>query len=154
MAEARDFIGRGWSFPFGFSARTGGVLRDEGRGVQQQLERIRDSLQQILGVRRGEMFMVRRFGSNMRDLIFQGIDGPLVEAAEFVATRAIEDEEFGDKRIFINRLSVDRDTVTVSAIIVRVNYTIRSSNVEGNLVFPLYLESTERLAAESNLQST
>lgn len=154
MATSRNFVGSGWQYPFGFDPRTGGVLRDEGAGDRQQLNRIRDALQQIIGVEKGEMFMVRRFGSGMRRLLFAANDLTLRQMIEFGVNQAVDDEEYGERRIFIENIKIDTFADDRSRVDVRIRFQLRSSNVDGNLVFPLYLTTSERAAAERGFVST
>ena len=48
MSFGRDFLGRGWAFPFGFDGATGGVAMSEGA------ENIRQCISVILSTRPGE----------------------------------------------------------------------------------------------------
>jgi hypothetical protein len=59
-------IGTGIKFPFRFDERTGGVKESDG------LDRIRESLQEILGTRIGERLKRPDFGSRIRELLFEG----------------------------------------------------------------------------------
>ncbi len=139
----KDFIGRGWLFPLRFSPSSGGVAKDRGEGSQQRLNRIRMSLQQIIGVKRGEMFMQRKFGSGVRGLIFQMDTFNLKQRVEFAVTRAINDRQFGEKRIFLNQMAISVDRATAIANII-MNVVLRSSNVAGNLVLPFYTSDADR----------
>ena len=147
MAATRAFIGKGWKFPIRFDPRTGGVQKDGPPGIEQQLGRVRQSLQHILGIRRGEMFLQRGFGSTVRDLIFQLDSFNLQQRFEFAAVRAIEDQEFGEPRVIVNRIEVnlERRSGIASA---DADVTLRTSNIPGNLVFPFYVDEAERNAAE------
>lgn len=139
----RNFIGVGWLFPVRFDSRTGGVKKDGNVSLDQQMQRVRQSLQHILGIRKGELFLQRGLGSTVRDLIFQLDTFNLGQRFEFAAVRAIEDEKFGEPRVVVNRVSVllDRGTGVASA---DMSVQLRSSNVPGNLVFPFYVDETER----------
>jgi len=148
----RNFIGRGWVFPIRFDQRTGGIKKDVGTGINQQLARVRQSLQHIMGIRKGEVFMQRRMGSTIRDLIFQLDTMNIEQLFQFAATQAIEDEEYGEPRVVVNRVGVllDRTTGIADA---DMDVSLRASNVPGNLVFPFYTSETERAAAERNLEA-
>ena len=146
----RDFVGRGWSFPFRFDPSTGGVSKDRGSGADQQLNRVRMSLQQIIGVKRGEMMLSRRFGSTVRDLIFNLDTFNLQQRLQFAVGRSIQDRRFGEKRVFISRLTIELDRSTAIAEII-LDVVLRATNVEGNLVIPFFLAGQERAAVERAL---
>jgi phage baseplate assembly protein W len=101
------------------------------------------SLQQIIGVKRGEMFMQRKFGSGVRGLIFQMDTLNLQQRIEFAVTRAINERQFGEKRVFINQMAVTVERSRAVATII-LNVVLRSSNVEGNLVLPFYTSEADR----------
>ena len=52
----KDFLGRGWKFPFGFDPASGGVALSEFE------ENIRESVTIILGTQPGERQMLPEFG--------------------------------------------------------------------------------------------
>lgn len=64
MAIRKEFLGRGWSFPFTFDPATGSVAFSEYE------ENIRQNVTIILGTRPGERQMVRDFGCSIHDLLF------------------------------------------------------------------------------------
>ncbi len=144
-----DIVGQGWTFPFQFDPRTGGVSRDPPPSIVQRLQRILYSLQQILGVKLGSMFMSRKFGSAIRTLLFKPNDASLVGLLQYAVTTAIETWE---KRIQLNNVSVTPDPVVIGRVNVGVDYTIRQTYVQGNLVYPLYLPDATRPVAEVPLQ--
>lgn len=146
----RDFIGRGWRFPFRFDPRSGGVAKDQGEGTNQKLSRVRQSLFLIISVRKGELYFSRRFGSRMRTLIFGLNTANLMQRIKFEVFAAFEDRDFGEHRAFIDRVSIllpDRVRGRASAD-VSVGFVLRNTNAEGNLVFPFYLTGSSRTAAE------
>lgn len=144
-----DIVGRGWTYPFAFDSRTGGVAKDQGTGELQRLNRILNSLQQILGVRVGELFMSRTFGSAINTLVFKPNDSSIRGLVQFAVTQAIETWE---KRIRLDFVDVQPDPDVPSRVQITLNYTIRRTNVQGNLVYPLYLSDATRPAAEAALQ--
>lgn len=60
----KDFLGRGWRFPFGFDASTGRVAMSEAE------ENIRTSISLILGTRPGERQMLPAFGCRVHELMY------------------------------------------------------------------------------------
>lgn len=144
-----DIVGRGWSYPFGFDARTGGVAKDPPVSDEQRRQRIINSIEQIIGVAMGSLFMSRTFGSETRDLVFKPNDISLYGLIQFTVTQAIETWE---KRIRINNVDVEADPDEPARVQISLDYQIRRTNVQGNLVYPLYLSDAVRPAAEVGLQ--
>ena len=64
MATRKEFLGRGWSFPFHFDPATGAVATSEFE------ENIRQSITIILGTRPGERQMMPKFGCRIHELLF------------------------------------------------------------------------------------
>jgi hypothetical protein len=60
----KDFLGRGWWFPFRFDPASGGVALSEFE------ENIRQCITVILGTKPGERQMLPEFGCRMHELIF------------------------------------------------------------------------------------
>jgi phage baseplate assembly protein W len=143
----RNFIGTGWLFPVRFDSRTGGIKKDSTVSLEQQIQRVRQSLQHILGIRKGEVLLQRGLGSTVRDLIFQLDTFNLGQRFEFAAVRAIEDEKYGEQRCITNRVSVvlDRGTGQANA---DMSIQLRNSNTPANLVFPFYVDEAERGSAQ------
>lgn len=150
MAE-RNFIGKGWSYPFRFDSRTGGVAKDQGDGVAQQLTRVRSSIKHIMSVKRGELFFARRFGSRLRNLLFALSTANLEQRLQFEVLLAIEDREFGEHRATITNVQVLVPTINNDQTRLDVTFSLNNTNAEGNLVYPLYLVESERAAAERGL---
>lgn len=101
------------------------------------------SLQQIIGVKRGEMFMQRKFGSGVRDLIFQMDTFNLEQRVQLSVTRAINERRFGEKRVFLNQMAVSVERGTGVANII-MDVVLRTSNVQGNFVLPFYTSAADR----------
>lgn len=127
------FLGRGIRFPFRFSERTGGTEESS------DLDRIRESIRQILETRPGERLMRPEFGSRVKDLVFEQNDTVLKGLLRFHITDAIRRWE---KRVTVTNLSFDDspDTTDANRLLVRITYRVIQSQVEGNMVFPFYRE--------------
>ncbi len=127
------FLGRGIRFPFRFSERTGGTEESS------DLDRIRESILQILETRPGERLMRPEFGSRVKDLVFEQNDAVLKGLLRFHITDAIRRWE---KRVTVTNVSFDDSPETTDAnrLLVRIAYRVIQSQVEGNMVFPFYRE--------------
>ncbi len=123
------FLGQGLRFPFRFSERTGGTEESS------DLDRIRESIVQILETRPGERFMRPKFGSRVKDLVFEQNDAVLKGLLRFHITDAIKRWE---KRVAVTNVSFDESSETTdhNLVLVRISYRVIQSQVEGNLVWP------------------
>ncbi len=127
------FLGQGLRFPFRFSERTGGTEESS------DLDRIRESIIQILETRPGERFMRPEFGSRVKDLVFEQNDAVLKGLLRFRITDAIKRWE---KRVVVTNVSFDESSQATDAnrLLVRITYRVIQSQVEGNLVWPFTRE--------------
>lgn len=127
------FLGRGMRFPFRFSERTGGMEESS------DLDRIRESILQILETRPGERLLRPEFGSRVKDLVFEQNDAVLKGLLRFHITDAIKRWE---KRVVVTNVSFDDppETTDANRLLVRITYRVIQSQVEGNMVFPFCRE--------------
>ncbi|MBT3219002.1 MAG: GPW/gp25 family protein [Proteobacteria bacterium] len=112
----KDFLGRGWKFPFGFNGASGGVQTSEFE------ENIKESVTIILGTRPGERQMLPQFGCRIHELMF----APNTRATATLIARHVRDAlERWEPRIEV--IKVDSWPDPNGAIRVEVNYRIRST---------------------------
>ena len=64
MSRGKEYLGRGWSFPFKFDSSSGSVAYTEFE------ENIRQSMSLILATRPGERQMLPEFGCRAHELMF------------------------------------------------------------------------------------
>jgi len=64
MSRGKEYLGRGWAFPFGFNRATGAVAYTEFE------ENIRQSMALILATRPGERQMLPEFGCRAHQLMY------------------------------------------------------------------------------------
>lgn len=64
MSSEQEYLGRGWSFPFGFSSATGGIKTSVNE------ENIRQCIAVILATKPGERQMLPRFGCRIHEMLF------------------------------------------------------------------------------------
>lgn len=81
MAVRKEFLGRGWAFPFHFDAATGMVA------LSEYEENIRQNITVILGTRPGERQMLPEFGCRIHDLLF----APNTRATAHMVARHVHD---------------------------------------------------------------
>jgi len=128
-----DFLGLGLKFPFRFSDRTGIPM------ASSDLDRINESIIQILETRPGERLMRPDFGSRVRDLVFEQNDAVLKALLRFHINDAIKRWE---RRIVVNDISFDVSPATTDRhlLFVRIDYRVIQTNVPGNMVWPFCRE--------------
>lgn len=125
------FLGRGLSFPPTFSLQEKDIQMAAGaRDIEQSLEI-------ILGTRPGERPLESSFGCNLDELLFESIDLSLVSfMQEAIRTALILHEP----RINVNEVIIESDEVPEGRLLIRIDYTVRSTNSRFNFVYPFYLE--------------
>ena len=121
-------LGKGIKFPFRFYRRTGGTQESEG------LDRIRESIIQILETRIGERLKRPEFGSKVKDLVFEHNDEVLKGLLRYHVVEAIKRWE---KRVVVTNVSFDNsgNPEDGNILVLCVKYLVVESQVEGNLVW-------------------
>lgn len=128
--EARAFLGTGFGFPPTTDGR-GAVRSSSGERT------VEESMRVVLGTAKGERVMRPDFGCGIHDHVFEEVVPATVTLAETSVSDALTRFE---PRIEV--LAVDATPAGEageSRLDVRVEYRIRSTNAEGNFVYPFYL---------------
>lgn len=81
MAVRKEFLGRGWAFPFQFDPATGMVA------LSEYEENIRQNITIILATRPGERQMLPDFGCRIHDLLF----APNTRATAHMVSRHVKE---------------------------------------------------------------
>jgi hypothetical protein len=130
MAEDSQFLGKGWSFPPVFDKTTREVIMLEGE------EDVKSSIEIILTTQLGERVLRPTFGWRRDQWVFES----LTTTTATVIQKEIESALlFFEPRINLHTVRLlpgDRNSGKVEIL---VDYTVRSTNTRGNLVFPFYL---------------
>ncbi len=117
MKNPKEFLGRGWAFPFQLDSATGGV------GYSEFEENIRQNITIILGTKPGERQMLPQFGCRIHELLF----APNTRATSaMVAHHVSEALRRWEKRIEV--LKVDATGDQVGTVRVSVDYKILATN--------------------------
>jgi phage baseplate assembly protein W len=131
MAEDSRFLGRGWSFPPVFDKTKKEVVMLEGE------EDIRSSIEIILSTELGERILRPSFGWKRDRWLFES----LTTTAATAIRKEIEDALlFFEPRIDLNTVRLIPGEKTSGKVEILIDYTVRSTNTRGNLVFPFYLD--------------
>lgn len=118
----KEFLGRGWAFPFKFDPASGAV------SFSEYEENIRQCITIILGTRPGERQMMPEFGCRIHEMLFAPNNQTTAQVASGHVRQALNRWE---PRIEVD--SVDASTDPSGAIRVEVVYTIISTGAVQNL---------------------
>jgi phage baseplate assembly protein W len=129
MAD-QSFLGTGWSFPPSFTGGGANVVTVAG------VEDIHQSLQILLSTRLGERVMQDGFGCNLDNVIFEEMDQGLVNTLSSLVSDAIL---YHEPRISLDRLDVSESGSMQGLLLIRIEYTVRSTNSRFNMVYPFYV---------------
>jgi phage baseplate assembly protein W len=134
VADDQQFLGKGWAFPVTFENHGRGVA------VAQAEEDIRQSLVILLSTSLGERVLRPTFGWKREALMFE----PLSTSFASYLVREIENAIlFFESRIELNAVDFENSPDQAGLILIRLDYTIRTTNTRTNLVFPFYLDHQE-----------
>jgi phage baseplate assembly protein W len=126
MTIRKEFLGRGWAFPFHFDPASGGVA------LSEYEENIRQSITLIIGTKPGERPMLPEFGCGIHQFLFAPNTRATGNMIAFHVEKALLRWE---PRIKVEgvKASTGRD----GEVRVEVDYRIISTNSPQNLVHVL-----------------
>lgn len=127
---SKDFLGRGWQFPVETDDR-GNIERSAG------VADIEASIRLILDTAKGERVMRPEFGCGIHDYVFATVDRSTLTLVETSVRDALREWE---PRIDVRTVEVSTDELDVGKLLIRIDYRVRATNNEFNLVYPFYLE--------------
>lgn len=145
MANANEFLGKGWSFPPAFDAGSKGVLMTE------KVEDIERSLHILLSTRVGERIMQPKYGCNMDNMVFEALSTTTITLMEDKIRTAIL---YFEPRIDVEKIVVDINNELEGIILISVDYVVRATNSRFNFVFPYYKNEGTELTFLSTNQGT
>ncbi len=126
------FLGAGMKFPPQVDKATGRFV------VSSEEESVKESVYLILMTQKAERFLRPEFGSNLMSYTFMDINATTVNMMIRDLTQQILEQEPRVRDVAITTDSQVKD----GCLLVNIDYTVRSSNVRDNLVFPFYLNAT------------
>lgn len=130
MNGDKQFQGTGWKFPIRTDA-AGNIVLSSGD------ESIRESMWIILSTARGERMMRLEFGCGIHDLVFAPTDVGTLRSIEAHVQEALTQFE---PRIDVINVNVSDKEASTGKLLISIDYRIRMTNNEFNLVFPFYLK--------------
>lgn len=126
----KDFQGTGWKFP----------LRIDGLGniaFSHGEEDVREAIWVILSTARGERVMRPDFGCGIHDLVFAPINTGTLAIVEANVREALT---LFEPRIDVLTVNASAKEAEHGRLLISIDYRIRTTNSEFNLVFPFYLK--------------
>jgi phage baseplate assembly protein W len=129
-AGDRAFLGRGWAFPVQTGA--GGEIAE----AEYETD-VHEAVRLVLGTNLGERVMLPQFGSGLRALLFEPLTATTRSLVELRVREALVRYE---PRIDVLGVKVELRTGAEAAVLVDVDYRVRSTNTFYNLVYPFYLQ--------------
>jgi uncharacterized protein len=118
----KEFLGRGWKFPFQFDPATGGVA------LSEYEQNIKENISIILGTKPGERQKLFDFGCGMHEMMF----APATRATSTIISRMVE-RSLGRWEPRIEVIKVNAWPEPNGLIKVHVEYKIRATLSEEEL---------------------
>jgi len=127
--QEKTFLGQGWRFPMGVNG-SGGIAMTKGG------DDIDASIRVILATATGERVMRPEFCSSIHDVVFAPNNPTTHGLIAFYVQEALNRWE---PRIDVTGVNAQADIVEPGRVIVNIQYQVKATNDERNLVFPFYL---------------
>jgi phage baseplate assembly protein W len=127
---AKEFLGRGWKFPVNVDAK--GKIKMAEREAD-----IKEAIWLILSTSKGERVMRLDFGCGIYDFVFAPINTTTIGLVEASVREALT---LWEPRIELVNVNVSADKVEEGKLLINIDYRVRSTNNEFNLVYPFYLK--------------
>ena len=128
-----DFLGVGWWFDVSARAPMDGAASPR---MAYYDESIRQSIWIILSTARGERVMRPDFGCGIHNLIFALQNATTAGLVRHEVEQALL---YWEPRIEVLRVTADPDP-SEPALLISIEYRVKSTNSRANVVYPFYLE--------------
>jgi phage baseplate assembly protein W len=126
---AQEFLGVGWRFPV--------QVDSAGNIATSAFEQdIREAIRIILSTTKGERTMRPDFGCGIHDFVFDSMSTTTIGLIESSVREALIRWE---PRIELLNIRVSTEAAEVGQLLVGIDYRVRATNNEFNLVYPFYL---------------
>jgi phage baseplate assembly protein W len=133
----KEFLGCGWRFPVELDS-VGKLL------YEKEEAKIEQSILIILGTAQGERVMRPNFGSRLRELVFAPLNSTTTALASHYVVEALTKWE---PRIDVLNVRAQPRGALEGVLDINIEYRVRGTNSEFNLVYPFYLREGSREAA-------
>jgi uncharacterized protein len=128
-----EIIGSGLAFPLAVDRRGGIALARDEQDIDQ-------AIQLILGTAPGERPMRPEFGCGVHDFVFDSIDANTIGNMEEAIREALLRWE---PRIEVRGVRFDATEAGNGLLTINIEYEVRATNTERNLVYPFYVIPAE-----------
>lgn len=129
MSDPSDFIGRGIAFPMRVD-QSGAIAMSSGPAD------IDSSIRMILTTAPGERLMRPLFGCRIWELLFEPINANTLGLMGEAVREAIGRWE---PRVVLDDVRLDPSGQHAGAVLIEIDYTVRTTNDRRNLVYPFYV---------------
>lgn len=127
---AKEFLGKGWKFPVLVEGLTGKLA------MSAYEQDIREALWIILSTAKGERVMHPDFGCGIHDFVFASLN---ISTMGMIESKVREALLCWEPRIEILRVEVSLEKADAGKLEVQIEYRVRTTNNQFNLVYPFYL---------------
>jgi|TARA_B110000977_G_C10979351_1_gene455502 phage baseplate assembly protein W len=128
--QEKSFLGIGWSFPPTFNKERSDIE------MTTKEEDIKQSLHIYFNTKLGERIMRQDFGCIIHEHLFDRLDKSILDVLTFELKQNIGNIE---PRIIVNEISIMPIDINEGSVEININYTVITTNVRDNIVFPYYL---------------
>lgn len=127
----KEFLGIGCKFPLQVDKLTGKIL------MSDYEEDIREAIWIIIATAKGERIMQPDFGCDIHNFVFATLSMATMGLIESSVREALVRWE---PRIDLSEVKVSPVQETVGQLEIKINYRVRTTNNQFNLVYPFYLQ--------------
>jgi phage baseplate assembly protein W len=124
-----NFLGTGWAYPLAIDPRGRIALALGERSIERSIEI-------ILSTAKGERRMRPEFGCGIHDLLFAPNDA---NTHGLIQSEVAEALGWWEPRIEVVAIDVETHEDDPALLLVNIQYLIRATNDNRNLVYPFYL---------------
>jgi phage baseplate assembly protein W len=126
----KAFLGKGWALPVTVEAATGKIA------MSAYEQDIKEAIRIILSTTKGERVMRPDFGCGIHDLVFESMHTATLGLVESNVREALINWE---PRIEVISVDVSTAEADNGRLNVNIDYRVRETNREDNLVYPFYV---------------
>jgi phage baseplate assembly protein W len=127
---AKEFLGRGWKFPVNVNAK--GEIE-----MSEHEEDIKEAIWIILSTSKGERVMRPDFGCGIYEFVFATINTATLGMIEASVREALT---LWEPRIELINVNVSAEQAAEGKLLISIDYRVRMTNNEFNLVYPFYMK--------------
>ena len=134
--DKKSFLGIGWGFPPNFNNQSANIDT-----VTKEVD-IKQSLEIYFNTKLGERIMRPDYGCVIHNRLFDKLDPSILDVLTFELTQNIGIIE---PRIIVEKIDINKTNINNGLIEIIVDYTIITTNVRDNIVYPYYINEGTHL---------